>query len=148
MNEETSLQIEKVILKDVKPSFGGRNLYIDADGTTIVQVVDINEDIEEKRYEFSLTEELRDLLHKTIENVDYFNLSVDESKEGDKESAIITMKAKDGRENTVKRFKDTENARFYSIHESLIAVVKYAEEHVEPFYEGAHEIDWTPDAFS
>lgn len=148
MNEETSLQIEKVILKDVKPSFGGKNLYIDSDGITIVQIVNIDEDIEEKRYEFSLTEELRDLLHKTIENVDFFSLLVDENKEGDKESAIITIKAKDGRENTVKKFKDTENARFYSIHESLMAIVKHAEEHVEPFYEGAHEVDWIPDAFS
>jgi hypothetical protein len=148
MNEESSLQIDKVILKDVKPSFGGRNLYIDVDGTNTVQVVNVDEDIEEKRYEFSLTEELRDLLDKTIENVDFFNLSVDEEKEGDKESAIITIKAKDGRENTVKKFKETENARFYSIHESLMAIIKYAEEHVKPFYKGSHEVDWTPEGFS
>ncbi|TXT58668.1 MAG: hypothetical protein BAJALOKI2v1_320018 [Promethearchaeota archaeon] len=147
MTEGSKIQLEKVILKDVKPYFGGRNVYIDEDETVIVQVVNMDENIQEKRYDFSLTEELKELLIKAIINTNFFELSVDENRQEDKEKAFITIKTKEGRQNTVIKFEGPENARFDEMYDTLMYIEHYAEENVIPFYEGAYEIDWIPESF-
>ncbi len=139
-----------VILRDVHPLYGGRNVYLLRDGTGVCQLVSRRPGVTpffEKRYRVTLSPDAMSRLLQIISDHSFVDIP-SSVKPGLPDSArpTIFVRMASGRSVSVSRWPSDKNADFDAIYHALLEVVKSAQ---SGQFLGESQFDpkWVPEGF-
>jgi len=133
---------DKVSLLDVQGLFGGRNVYVSADGVVIVQSVDRG--MYERRFKGRLKPEQLLELSTALTRSGFFTLQIpDRLGVPDEARPTITVTLKSGASRSVARWANDKNAAFDVVYGLL---KRFEKQHSSgsPARTGRYNHDWRP----
>jgi hypothetical protein len=135
--------LELVVLRDVHPLWGGRNVYLMGDGALYVQLVEKGQ--QETRYALRLAPakvaELEDLLREHR-----FTRIETEDRPGQPDEArpVIEVRWQSGESKTVAKWANDVHPNFDAIYDWLIELAESVTDQT-PVYVGPYKGDWQPE---
>lgn len=148
MNEDTP---QTVMLKDVHPLHGGRNLYLRGDGTGFCQVVNWEtkaSSLYERRYRIAVSHDwMLRLAH--LMRSPAFSSPSSPARPGvpDEAKPAISVAFVSGTTLHVSKWANDTYPAFDQIYEVLLAEVQSAQR-ATPVHEGTYDARWAPEGFA
>ena len=141
----TGIPFKTVVLKDGQGLFGGQNVYVNAKGTCIVQVVVAGN--RESRYELALTPGKIKELENLLSQHNFWAIRIPKRPgRPDEANPKITAVPKKGKANTVSKWAGDRHADFDPIYQWLVGVATSAQQ-TKPSFQGRHSTKWKPKGF-
>lgn len=141
---------EQIVLFDVQGLWGGRDLWISADGKAICRVVKhpggSATGLHEARYTCSVpSNELTSLAQKIADN-DFFQLKTPDRYGVPDEARPVVFVKSASRSRAVAKWANDAHPAFDAIYAALMRIVRLAEKGA-PAKECPYDRDWTPPGF-
>lgn len=138
--------LKEVVLDDVSRFHGGERVWIGADRTAFIQVVDSKE--KEKRYRRAVTDEQRAEVEKLVGQHDFLSLQEGPFRKGvpDEPGHTVRLVTQDGRRAKAFKWGGDRRPRFDPVAGELFKIAQESEGR-DLIYEGEYDPDWVPDGF-
>ncbi|MBI5724220.1 MAG: hypothetical protein HZA50_09705 [Planctomycetes bacterium] len=141
-NISKDTQIDRVRLLDVQGLWGGRNIFMNADGSAVIQIV--GKGMMEKRYEVKLAPEKIREFEKLLAKHDFFNIKIDVRPAiPDEGCPAITVRLSSGRKGCIAKLSGIKNPDFDAILQWLLDLAQTTKD-AKAVYEGKYEGKWRP----
>lgn len=138
------LRLGEASLLDVQGLWGGQNVFLQADGSAVVQIV--SQGMREKRYELKLDAAKVAEFEKLLARHDFFIIKIKE-RPGipDEAHPEIAVRLASGQERKVMKWAGDKHPDFDPLYAWLLAVAESAKAG-KPVFEGAFDWKWRPAA--
>ena len=136
--------VQSVSLQDVQPLFGGRNVWVGAPGSVIVQVVERGQ--KEKRYELTLAPGALADLERLLAKHEFPKIKLKELPgQPDEARPTISITTSDGNSIGVAKWAGDKHEGFDAVYAWLLDLEKRAKKGGKLVYEGKFDPTWRPD---
>jgi hypothetical protein len=138
--------LKEIVLNDIHGLYGGERVWVGADRTAIVQVVD--ERRKEKRYRRTISAEQWAEIERLVGANDFLSLKEGPFRTGvpDQAGHAIHLVTKDGKKVKALKWERDRRPRFDAVAGVLFGIARAADGR-ELVHEGEFNWDWTPDGF-
>ena len=133
----------KLVLRDVQPLFGGRDVYLDGSGDCILRAVD--KGLQEKRYRLKLAAEESQALRRMCIRADLAYLEIKE-RQGvpDEAHPEISLTSAAGETRKAAKWANDKVPVFDKVYALLAGMAKRTAD-LKPEFEGPYDRDWKPE---
>ncbi len=148
--ESDTARWDSVVLLDVQGLFGGRDLWIAADGKAVCRIVSPpgrgEKGLQETRYEFDLSEEQRAALNELLRKHDFFSIRIRDRPGVPDEARPTVFVTSGARSHAVGKWANDRHRNFDPIYQALLGIADSAKKG-EPVHRGAWDRTWWPEGF-
>lgn len=144
-------RIDMLVLRDVHPLFGGRNLYLRRGHPAICQVITARPPPAghlDERYAYADTEMELALLRSVIgEHPAFFHTAAERQGVPDESRTYLLLRWSTGRTVSVQRWRNDPNPDFDALYGTLVGIAERCRTG-KRFYEGKWDRAWVPEGFA
>lgn len=139
------MEIEKLILDDIQPLWGGFRFYLKEDGVLEFEIVEMRKQPQLRRYKTTLSVEILKEIDELIVKHDFFNIKIPE-RPGvpDEAHPDITVVLKSGNKRTIEKWANDKHEDFDAILSWILGIIETTKISTKPYYEGSYEREWNP----
>lgn len=140
--------IEKIILEDGHPLYGGVRFFMNGAGLVVFEDANFRNRIKSNKYKSRLSKDKLEEIEELIEKHDFFNIiTSDRPGIPDESHPQLTIKLKSGEEKTIRKWANDSHPDFDALYDWINLLISQIKQVQEPYYAGDYDITWKPEGF-